>query len=549
MPRLRILTPSAEEFVHSFDGESLVIGRASESDLALADRFLSRRHARLFRDGDRILVEDLGSHNGTFLNDEPVKAAAEVQPGDVIKLSGTILTLLEGEDPKAVSDATDTLFRRADEILERSSATAVAPPGEESERLRIYAERQRILNEVHRALARKIDLEGLLELILDRVFDHLEPEEGAVFLLAPNGKPYRAASRSSSGEDLLYSRSLIEEVVEKGVVALVHDARIDSRFAAAESILSSGVRSILAAPLLDPEGVEGMIALSSRIHVREFHEEDMELLVSLASVAALHIRNAALAEEAVERRRLAEELALARRIQVSLLPSRLPELEGYEIHGHNVPSRTVSGDYYEVVKRKEGREGVVTVADVSGKGIGASILTACLEALASGLIEVGQPPEEICKLSSRQLHARTPPEKYATAFVGVLDLASGSLRYCNAGHNAALLVRASGEVEELISTGPPVGLLPGADYVGADAPLEPGDLLVIYTDGITEATDPQDEEYGIGRLAEQCVEHRTEGLAELALRLERDLVTFASGVPFADDRTLVLLRRAPDGTD
>lgn len=542
MVRLRVLTPTAEPFVHSFEGDSLVIGRSSDADLPLADRFLSRQHARLFRDGERILVEDLDSHNGTFLNDQPVKAATEIRPGDVIKLSGTVVTLLEeGEEPG--TDATDTLYRRADEILESSSGTAVTPAVGDAEKLRTYAERLRILNEVHRALARQIDLEELLEMILERVFDHLEPEEGAVFLLGPDGQPYRAASRSSSGEDLLYSRSLIEEVVKKGVAALVHDAQTDSRFAAAESILSSGVRSILAAPLLDPEGVEGMIALSSRVNVREFHEEDMDLLVSLASVAALYIRNAALAKEALEGRVLAEELALARRIQVSLLPSQLPEVEGYELHGGNVPSRTVSGDYYEIVKRKDGREGVVTVADVSGKGIAASLLTACLEALASGLIEVDQPPEEICRLASRQLHARTPPEKYATAFVAALDFASGSLRYCNAGHNAALLVRAPGEVEELASTGPPVGLLPGAEYAGADALLEPGDLLVVYTDGITEATNPQDEEYGIERLAEECAEHRADPLGELAHRLESDLEAFASGVPFADDRTLVLIRR------
>lgn len=542
MPRLRVLTPAAEPFVHSFDGDSLVIGRSSEADLPLADRFLSRRHARLFRDRGRFLVEDLDSHNGTFLNDERVTDPSEVRPGDVVRLSGTVLTLLE-EEP----DATETLYRRADEILEASSSAAAPPPAEESERLRIYAERLRILNEVHRALAREIDLEELLELILDRVFDHLRPEEGAVFLLDADGQPYRAASRSSSGQDLLYSRSLFSEVIEKGVAALVHDARTDRRFAAAESILSSGVRSILAAPLLDPEGVEGMIALSSRIHVREFDEDDMELLVSLASVAALHVRNAALAEEALERRRLEEEVALARRIQVSLLPSRLPEVEGWELRGGNLPSQTVSGDYYVVVERKEGRECVVMVADVSGKGIAASLLTASLEALASGLIELGRSPEEICTVASRQLHARTPPEKYATAFVGVLDFATGSLRYSNAGHNAALLIRAGGAVEELRSTGPPVGLLPGASFLGSDATLEPGDLLVVYTDGITEATNRDDEEYGIERLATLCCGCREAALPELVERLEEDLESFVSGVPLADDRTLVLLRRAAGG--
>ena len=547
MPRVRVLPASGEPFVHEFEGDSLTIGRSSESDLTVPDRFLSREHARLFREGERLLVEDLDSHNGTFLNDERVDAPAEIRPGDVIKLSEVALTLLDEAVSGTEDDSTATMFRRADEILERGSATAAPSSLPEEQNFVTYAERLRLLNEVHQVLTQEIDFEDLLELILERAFDTLGPEEGVVFLLDAEGEPYRAATRSASGEDLLYSRSLIEEVIEKGMGALVTDARTDSRFAAAESIRVSGVRSIVAAPLLDPEGVRGMIALSSRAQVREFNEDDMEFLVSLASVAALHIRNATLAGEAAERRRLSHELALARRIQVRLLPSRLPELEGYELYGDNVPSQTVSGDYYEIVEREAGRQCVIMVADVSGKGIVAALLTASLEALASGLTSVGQPPEQICSLASAQLHARTPPEKYATAFVASLDVASGGLRYSNAGHNAALLVRTSGVVEELASTGPPVGLLPRASFEGAEVGLQPGDVLLVYTDGITEATDPEDEEYGIERLAELLAEHRTAALPDLAERIEHDLEEFVSGVPFADDRTMVLLRRVPDG--
>jgi sigma-B regulation protein RsbU (phosphoserine phosphatase) len=333
-------------------------------------------------------------------------------------------------------------------------------------------------------------------------------------------------------------------VTEKGLAALVVDARSDERFSAAESIEISGVRSIAAAPLLEPGGTTGMIALSSRLRVRQFDEEDLALLVSLASVAALHLRNLALVEEAAERRRMAGELALARRIQVGLLPAALPRVPGWELHAGSVPSREVSGDYYLVTLREEPGDCVLMVVDVSGKGIAAALLTASVEALAAGFLEVGLPPEEVCDRVCRRLFERTPPEKYATAFVAALEPGgSGRLRYASAGHNPGLIVRGEGTIESLPSTGPPLGLVAGGRRRGAERVLEPGDLLVVYTDGYTEAADPDGEEYGAERLAALCSRLRERPLAELARAVEEDLAGFARGEPVHDDRTLVLARR------
>jgi len=549
-PRLRLHVVPADgmPFEHLFEGDSLIIGRSSSAGLAIADRFLSRQHSRLFRDGERVLVEDLGSRNGTLLNGEPVAGRREVVSGDVLQLSGSAITVRsEGDSPPSTASTDSplhTLFRSASELLARRSEV---PPSPDAAALARYAERFKMLHEVHQALGRPIALAELLELILDRAFDHLRPERAAIFLTTPQGELIRAASRSAAGtrDELVDSRSLAREVIDKGLAALVLDAQTDSRFANAESLLGSGVRSLMAAPLLTPEGALGMIALDSRLHVRQFGEEDLELLVGLAAVAALRIRNVALAEEAAERRRMQEELALARRIQVALLPARMPELPGWELHGGNIPSRGVSGDYYEVVERQEGRECVLFIADVSGKGVAASLLTASLEALAASPIEDGLPADELFRRLSRQLYRRTPPEKYATAFVAVLEPESGRIRWANAGHNPSLVVRAAGAVERLGPTGPPLGLLPGALYTMAEASLEPGDLLVLYTDGIVEANDSKDDEYGLERLVSVCLARREDQLGELARRLEEDLEAFVRGVPYADDRTIVLLRRLP----
>jgi sigma-B regulation protein RsbU (phosphoserine phosphatase) len=260
-------------------------------------------------------------------------------------------------------------------------------------------------------------------------------------------------------------------------------------------------------------------------------------------VAALRIRNVALTEEAAERRRLEEELKLARQIQVGLLPSELPDVPGYTFYGGNVPSRGVSGDYYKIVERRDGSEYVMVVADVSGKGIAASLLTASLEALSAGPIEVGQPAHDICSKVCRRLFHRTPPAKYATMFLGILEPETHAFTYTNAGHNPSLLVRADGRVEQLGPTGLPIGLMEVGNYTEAAIQFEPGDTLVLYTDGITEAENPQEEEYGLERLTRVCQQHRDKPLDQMAAEVNHHLDDFADGVPYADDRTLVLARR------
>jgi serine phosphatase RsbU (regulator of sigma subunit) len=547
---LRITPAEGPPFDRRLTEGELIVGRATECDLALADPFLSRQHARLLRRGETVEVEDLGSSNGTRLNGEPVTARSVVRPGDLIELSGTTMALHTGDRAGAAGPRTteqslylDASLLLAEQARPLAGATDVA--------LRRAAERLRLLNEVHEALARSLSRDELLEMILDRAFDLLGPEEGAVYLRREGGAGCeRAAFRSRLGPGAagLFSTSLEREVHGKGLAALVLDVATDDRFAAAESMLSSGVRSLVAAPMLAAdEGSLGMIVLNSRLATKHFTQDDLELLVSLASVAALRLRNIALAEEAAERRRLEAEVGLAREIQVALLPRRLPAPGGWELHAENVPSRGVSGDFYLALERGAGRELMLMVADVSGKGIGAALVMASLEALCGGPLAQGEPPEAVFAEVSPLLLQRTEAAKYATVFLAAVEPATGRLRYASAGHEPALLVRAGGETQTLGSTGPPLGLLAGAGYQGAERRLEPGDLLAIYSDGIVEATDRADREYGLDRLTALCRRHCADPLATLTSAVEADLRAFAAGVPFADDRTLLLLRRGAAG--
>ncbi len=186
------------------------------------------------------------------------------------------------------------------------------------------------------------------------------------------------------------------------------------------------------------------------------------------------------------------------------------------------------------------------LADVSGKGMAASLLTASLEALSAPLIESGAEPVEICTQVSRLLFERTPPEKYATCFFAVLEPETGKFTYVNAGHNPGLLLHGSGVSEWLKSSGVPIGILPYGPFEQRSVELALDDMIVLYTDGITEAENPEEEEYGEDRLRIVAEAHCTEPLAALAGAIEADVHAHVRGVPFADDRTLVMVRRCAE---
>jgi phosphoserine phosphatase RsbU/P len=538
--RLRVTPPIGEPFEHLCEADTLVVGRSSKADLVLSDRFLSRQHARFFREGDGWVVEDLGSRNTTLLNGRPLATPARLSTGDLVKLSETVISV-EGFDATSSRPKSDSSSKTSssDTIVLRSASELLATVERES------AGRLKMLNEVHRALAASLSLDELLEAVLDRTFVHLGPEEAVIYLRKPHGGLERAASRRlpSARGDFFFSRSLEHEVAEKGQVALVLDAQTDERFAAAESILSSGVRSLIAAPLIDSAGSHGMIVLSSRVHVRRFSEQDMELLAALGSVAALRLRNLSLAEEGARRRELEKEMALARQIQLTLLPEQLPEIPGYSLFAANDASRAVSGDFYEFQGRDESDEQVIVIADVSGKGMAASLLAASFDALLMGPIEVGQPTDQICTKVSRRLFKKSPPERYVTAFIAALDPGSGRMSYTNAGHNPGLLFRGDGSVQRLEANGMPLGLFPVVEYERVETTLARGELLLLYTDGITEAANPHGEEFGIDRLQNVVARYTREPLVAVAVAIETAVEVFADGTPFGDDRTMVLLRR------
>lgn len=553
MFRLRVVPKEGPPFEHHVRGGVVRIGRAPDCELTLNDAFLSRYHAQFtLSDGD-LEIEDLGSSNGTYVNGDRIAQRTRIAVGDLIRLSGSQIEVAEEVEekkaaplPKITLDEAKggmTLLRPIDELMaEMDAESEAAAP---ADGLRHYADRLKLLNELHKTLSRPIDLEELLGTVLDGAFEHLGPEQAVIFMREEDGSVQAAASRSRGGdsEAPVLSTTLVEEVMEKGQAAIAIDTQSDERFAAAKSILAAGARSLVAAPLQDSEKSLGMIVLYSNLQTRTFDEEDLELLASIASVSAMRIRNLALVEQAAEQERLESELTMARRIQESLLPTSFPEIEGLSSFGQNAASRWVSGDYFNILERGDD-ELIVALADVCGKGMPAALLTATLEAIWAALIQSGMAPEEICAHANSFLYQRTPPDRFATAFFASIDRQSGTMRYVNAGHNPPLMLRAGGALEELPATGFPFGMVPEAEYEHAEIDLAAGDMLIAFTDGIVEAMNPEGEQYQLDRLADACLRLRDKPLAEMASEMDRELVSFVDGVPFVDDRTLVLVRKS-----
>lgn len=551
MFRLSVSPAEGASFDLDVDERELFIGRSTRCEITVPDRFLSRRHARLFPTDNGWRIEDLGSRNGTYINGRRVEGPTKIHTGDLISLSASTLSVRSRVQPIAGSDTTadeqsaDRVLKPAAEVLRRSTTPPPAGDGAAAPSLKRYTDRLRLLNDVHQAMARSIALEDLFELILDHIFAQLQPERAEIFMRCSDNDYTCVASRAGPASELrsLYSDSLFTEVVDKAMAALVTDARSDLRFAGSQSLISMGVRTLMAAPLAVSDRPLGLIALGSNTGVRQYCEEDLDLLVTLASVAALRIHNIALTQEAAERRRFERELTIARRLQIALIPEKLPTVPGYQVHGATVPSRVVSGDYYQLVERSDGNEIVLALADVSGKGISAALLTGYIEAVSSVPIEDGLLPHEIFNRISGKIHSRTLPSRFATMFLGVLSPADAHLRFASAGHSPACLMRLSGDVEWLGSTGLPLGLLPDSEYLPGEAVLNRGDTLVVYSDGYTEAEDPAGVEFGQKRLARAINTNSQLAPDDLAEAVDRALERFAAGRPFSDDRTIVVIRR------
>jgi phosphoserine phosphatase RsbU/P len=522
------------------DEPPVTIGRSSKSTIHLRDGTVSKEHAELvLRDGAWTLV-DLGSRNGTRVNGNAVREPTTVHDGDIIAFGSVLVQVGAPREP----DAGVTVFSnspglnssvriQAREILQGQKGAAdpmklVHLLAEAGQLLVLPRPLRETCEEILKFVERAVPASRLLILLRDKA----------------DAAPVQMAARihgGNSNEPLALSRTIMKAVLDDCTSVITIDAPSDPRFQAQESIIAQGIRSAMAVPLFDNQTVLGLM-YADTTDIRVLYTPDqLEMLTVLANMAAVKITNARLLVAEQARQRMAQELATATRIQMNLLPP-VPQVDGYACVTRLETCTEVGGDLYDLYVRADGRL-VLAVGDVSGKGMGAALLMSSTISSARVLYDACDDPADLATRLNAVVARGREPGRFVTLFVGFLDPGTGHMRYVSAGHNPAMVVGTDG-VRQLDATGIPLAAIDQFTYAAADVTLAPGELLMLYTDGITEATR-DNELYGEPRLAERIQALAANPDIDRVAQGVLDAVTeYSQGKRPEDDRTLLLIRRA-----
>ena len=547
----------------------ITIGRSARNDLCIPDPFASRVHAEVRHEGDEYFLHDLGSANGTLYNGSVVESPVTLLRGGRIQIGETEIVFNDGPYPLssgatmitdnsesipeatiALSSAdrtTSGLFEAIEGARTQSDAaeSAAKPVARQTDLLAL-------ISKVGVALLASVTLNETLEQIVSLVFEAVPADRSMIMMRDeknPDLKVAVARLRDRAGDvgEIRISRSVMEEVVTNGKSVLTSDAQADPRFMGG-TVMLQGVRSVLAVPLGVGENVFGIIYADSPLAEGRFTEDHLKVLTTLASVAAIRVENARLMEERIERERLEREQQVASEIQHRFLPAAAPQVAGYELQGISFPCYEIGGDYYDFIERTDGKL-VVALGDVSGKGTAAALLMSSLHAAVHAQADIHNSLVKTISAVNRYLVESIPPNRFVTLFYAELDPEKGSLSFLNAGHNPPLIVHAGGTMEQLAAGGLPLGIMPNADFREGRTRLHPGDVLVIYSDGVTEAVNPKGEEFGPTRLYEVVARNIDSSAAGIRDRIEAALTKFCQGTPAADDITLVIVKRQAEASE
>ncbi|MCH7825051.1 MAG: SpoIIE family protein phosphatase [Acidobacteria bacterium] len=563
--------------VHKEDGQDgyialltpVTVGRRTSNELQILDPTVSREHVRITHTEEGGHIEDLGSTHGTFVNDIRVTSRQPLSHNDRIRLGRANNNTMIYRTHREFSDLMET-------------AEEIEPTAENLRNL--WA-----LLEISKALNSSLRLDDVLEKVIEAVLALTRAERGILLLGEDPDQMEIKVQRNfdaSGSENARYSSTVVRDVVTRGEPRILTDAAQDERFSGQESIVGLSLRTVMCVPLRlghrrmaplrasapddataaadyasaaatdaasEPGSVSGqdfqttdlniigVIYVDRRSPTRFFTAQDLALFESFASHAALAIENARLFEEALEKRRMESDLEIAREIQQSLLPHEFPELSWASIYGFNQPARQVGGDYYDVFLTDDGDLGFA-VGDVSGKGVPASLVMSTLQSSFLAESSAHDDIAKVCERVNEFLVQRTTPERYATFFAARL-MADGTLLYVNAGHNPPMLLRGD-EVHRLSGGGLPLGLFRGRTYELQKSELQPGDLLLVFTDGVTEANDPAENEFGEERLLEVVRANIDADVRSLTEKVFAAIAEFSRGLHNPhDDITLLTVRR------
>jgi phosphoserine phosphatase RsbU/P len=516
-----------------------VIGRDKTCDVRVAGVEVSRRHAQIVQAGDEFFVEDMGSANGTQVNGERILKRTRLRANDRIEVPGLIVRFHDDRAPAVVDD-----FASAPEPLSHRSCVTSAFDLRAGLRVEVAPEAKlRAVLEISRNLSGTLNLESVLPKILESLFTVFpQAERGIVLLLDPvTGQLRSRASRrrrESSDETLPLSHTIVNQAMTTGQAILSADAGHDERFDWSESVKSLQLRTVMCVPMLSQQGTPlGVIQIDGQDPKKMFGAEDLDVLLCASTQAARAVELAQLHEAR-------RDLEAATEIQKSFLPRERPDLPGLRFFDHYSPAQQIGGDYYDYIPLP-GNRLAVAVGDVAGKGVPAALLMAQLSAFTrfsfAGEPHVGKALSQLNALLSRNASG----DRFVTFVAAVIDLGSFTATLVNAGHPPLLRCRGSG-VEELGGdiAGVPLTVF-NMPYEELVVPLEPGDTLLLYSDGVTEARNPRNEVYGLARLT-ALMGKCSQDVETLGAAIVADVRRFADSRPPSDDLTLVGVGRVAE---
>ena len=474
------------------------IGRARENDLILTSDSLSRFHAQINKRGDRFAINDRGSLNGVFVNGARIVGETALHDGDILGF-GEVHAQFCSDEPKPIPEN-----QKVSEKMQRFPVTTLVDSRKiEPERKQKYLE---LLYHFSARLLQQSPSADLGEVALEMVQDVWNPDRSCLMLKADDAEWQIATQRFGknpqlSSESFEISRSLIREL-EKDQEALLISHRVDDRrFSASESLQRQNVQSVMCAPLWTNKAIHGFLYADLIRPDRSFSYIDLEMFAILANLMAMKWENDQLWQQALIQQQLEQELNVAAEIQRKFFPVHPPNLPNYELGALTIPSRKVGGDAYFWHERENG-EVVFMIADVMGKGLPSSLLMSQIQAIMKIFAEQYEQARDIITAVNKFIYRYSTQEKFISMITFVLDPTTGHINYCNAGHNAPILLNPGKEPFFLEAGGMLVGVFEDQVYIHGEVTLQPAGTLVLYTDGVTEARNAEEIEFGVERLVE-----------------------------------------------
>lgn len=525
------------------------VGRKEENDYCIPNSTISRRHFQLdVSDNNEIFITDLGSQNGTFINNEKISEKTKVNLKDTVKVGDAELRLLTMDDSgqpstigfrdkfKNIPDD-KSIFISVDDIIKPNKSKIFDQPNV----LETFFKMAKML--VHSE-----PKEAMLQKSLDLIYTIIPCERMVIMTDSGNGHMEISASKTKNNDDvdeLNISQTIINRIMEEKTAVCISDmmGSNSGSFDQQQSMVLSSLNSVMAAPMFDEQKVLGVIYVDTKNPLHQYNTEYLNLLASAGNILGNRLVNYELIDVRAEQKIIDAEIKRASTIQEKLLSITPPQIDGYSVKAHQEQCRAVGGDLYDLATLADGTT-LVLVADVSGKGMGAALLMSNI--LASFRILYHSPEFNLLdtvKRVSEKLFEYSSLDDFATMFVAKLDSQNNKLHYINCGHNPPLLTHADGSQEYLKHSGIMIGAIPGMDWEEHTLEFKNNDSLVIYTDGVTEAEGPGDTMYGEKRLesiASSCCVKDCNNIADCIVN---DIAEFTGDTPQSDDVTLMVLKR------